>query len=251
MIKIALVTGGSRGIGKAIVLSLAKKGIDIVFTYNSNKDAATQVVTEVEAIGQRAKALQFDLSNIKAIDPFIITLSQYLRAEYGQPNIDFLINNAGVGIYGGVSDTTEETFDLIMNINFKGVYFLTQKMLPLLNDGACIINISSSLTRVCVPNVSAYASMKAAIETYTKYLANELGVRKIKANVVAPGATATDFGDGASKFNEERRKLTASVTALGRVGEPEDIGGFVAFLCTDEAGWLNGQRIELSGGAKL
>ena len=251
MPKIALVTGGSRGIGKAIVLSLAQKGIDIVFTYKSNEAAATQVIKEVKALRQKAKAFQLDTGNIRGFDAFINTLSQYLNDEYQINSLDFLINNAGIGLYGSVADTTEETFDTVMNVNFKGIYFLTQKMLPLLNDGGSIVNVSSSLTRVCVPNVSVYASVKSAIETYTKYLANELGKRRITANVVAPGATATDFADGATKNNEERRKLTANVTALGRVGEPEDIGGVVAFLCTEEAKWVNAQRIEASGGAKL
>ncbi|BBE20364.1 short-chain alcohol dehydrogenase-like protein [Aquipluma nitroreducens] len=251
MTKIALVTGGSRGIGRAIVLSLAQKGIDIVFTYKGNETAAAQVIYEVKNLNQKAKAFQLDTGNIRGFDAFINTLSQYLNDEYQKSNLDFLINNAGIGLYGGVADTTEETFDAVMNVNFKGVYFLTQKMLPLLNDGGSIVNVSSSLTRVCVPNVSVYASIKSAIETYTKYLANELGKRRITANVVAPGATATDFADGATKDNEERRKLTASTTALGRVGEPEDIGGVVAFLCSEEAKWVNAQRIEASGGAKL
>jgi len=248
MKKIALVTGGSRGIGKAIVSSLAKQEIDIVFTYKSNEGAAMQVIDEVKRLGQKAKAFQLDTGNIRTFDAFVNTLSQYLNDEYQKTNIDFLINNAGIGLYGSVADTTEETFDTIMNVNFKGVYFLTQKLLPLLNDGGSIVNISSSLTRVCVPNVSAYASMKSAIETYTKYLANELGKRNITANVVAPGATATDFAGGASKDNEERRKITANTTALGRVGEPDDIGGVVAFLCTDDARWVNAQRIEASVG---
>lgn len=250
--KIAVVTGGSRGIGKAIVLSLAQKGIDIVFTYKSNEAAAAQVIKEVKSLGQKATALQLDSGNISGFDAFVnIFLSHYLNDEYQKNSFDFLINNAGIGLYGGVADTTEETFDAVMNVNFKGVYFLTQKLLPLLNDGGSIVNVSSTLTRVCVPNVSVYASVKSAVETYTKYLANELGKRRITANVVAPGATATDFANGATKNNEEIRKLTASVTALGRVGEPEDIGGVVAFLCTDEAKWVNAQRIEASGGTKL
>ena len=160
MTKIALVTGGSRGIGRAIVLSLAQKGIDIVFTYKGNETAAAQVIYEVKNLNQKAKAFQLDTGNIRGFDAFINTLSQYLNDEYQKSNLDFLINNAGIGLYGGVADTTEETFDAVMNVNFKGVYFLTQKMLPLLNDGGSIVNVSSSLTRVCVPNVSVYASIK-------------------------------------------------------------------------------------------
>ncbi len=248
MRKTALVTGGSRGLGREMALSLAKKGIDVVLTFHSNENAANEVVKAIETIGQKAKAIQLDTSSIKGFDAFAAALADYLTKENGKPNFDFLINNAGTGIYGSVADTSEEAFDAMMNIHFKGVYFLTQKLLPLLNDGGSIVNISSGLTRITFPNVSAYASMKGAIETYTKCLAKELGARKITANTVAPGAIATDFGGGSNKTNEDKRKTIAGITALGRVGEAEDIGGTVAFLCTPEAGWINGQRIELSGG---
>jgi NAD(P)-dependent dehydrogenase (short-subunit alcohol dehydrogenase family) len=246
--KIALVTGGSRGLGRDMAMSIAKKGIDVVLTYHSNEAAANEVVNNIIALGQKAKAFQLDTSNIKNFPNFVATLSDYLKQQYGNSNFDFLVNNAGTGVNGSVTDTTEEAFDSMINIHFKGVYFFTQKLLPLINDGGSIINISSGLTRISFPNVSAYASMKGAIETYTKCLAKELGARKITANVVAPGAIATDFGGGSNKTNEDKRKAIAGITALGRVGEPEDIGGVVAFLCTPEAGWVNGQRIELSGG---
>jgi NAD(P)-dependent dehydrogenase (short-subunit alcohol dehydrogenase family) len=249
--KIALVTGGSRGLGRDMALNLAKKGIDLVITYHSNELAANEVVKEITALGQKAKAIQLDTSNTKGFDKFTNELSNYLKSDYEKSNFDFLINNAGTGVYGSVSETTEEAFDSMMNIHFKGVYFLTQKLLPILNDGGRIINISSGLTRISFPNVSAYASMKGAIETYTKCLAKELGIRQITANVIAPGAIATDFGGGSNKTNEDKRNAIANITALGRVGEPEDIGGVVAFLCTPEAGWMNGQRIELSGGMML
>jgi NAD(P)-dependent dehydrogenase (short-subunit alcohol dehydrogenase family) len=246
--KIALVTGGSRGLGRDMAISIAKKGIDVVLTYHSNETAANEVVNDIISLGQKAKAFQLDTSNIKNFSGFVATLSDYLKQQYGNSNFDFLVNNAGTGVNGSVTDTTEEAFDSMMNIHFKGVYFITQKLLPLINDGGTIINISSGLTRIIFPNVSAYASMKGAIETYTKCLAKELGARKITANVVAPGAIATDFGGGSNKTNEDKRKAIAGITALGRVGEPEDIGSVVAFLCTPEAGWMNGQRIELSGG---
>ena len=246
--KIAVVTGGSRGLGRDIVISLARNGNNIIFTYNNNKEEADKVVAEVLSIGRKAIAYQLDMSNIKNFDPFVNQLGQYLHQHEGTPNFDFLINNAGVGLYGSVTDTTVEAFDSLMNIHFKGVYFLTQKLLPLLNDGGRIVNISSGLTRISFPNVSAYASMKGAIETYTRCLAKELGNRQITANSIAPGAIATDFGGGSTKSDVAKRNAIASVTALGRVGEPEDIGGVVAFLCTPEAGWVNGQRIELSGG---
>lgn len=249
--KIALVTGGSRGLGRDMVLNLAKSGNNIIFTYHSNKIEADKVVAEVIAIGQKAIAYQLDASKTNTFDAFVKQVNQHLQEHEGSPNFDFLINNAGIGAYGSVTETTEEIFDSMMNVNFKGVYFLTQKLLPFINDAGRIINISSGLTRVTFPNVSAYASMKGAIETYTKCLAKELGSRKITVNVVAPGAIATDFGGGSNKSDENKRNAVASITALGRVGEPEDIGGAVAFLCTPEAGWMNGQRIELSGGMML
>lgn len=249
--KIAVVTGGSRGLGREMAINIAKKGLDVVLTYHKNQTAADDVVKEITSTGRKAKALQLDTSDVKSFQPFEARLSSTLKFEYGTTRFDYLINNAGTGVYGSVAETTEETFDNMLNIHFKGVYFLSQKMLPLLNDGGGIINISSGLTRTCFPNVSAYACMKGAIETYTKCLAKELGLRKITANVVAPGAIATDFGGGSNKHNEEKRKAIASMTALGRVGEPEDVGAVVAFLCTAEAGWINGQRIELSGGMAL
>lgn len=249
--KIALVTGGNRGLGKDIVLNLAKNGNNIIFTYNSNKIEADKVVAEVLAIGQKAIAYQLDVSNIKTFDAFVNQVSQHLKKPEGLSNFDFLINNAGTGVFGSVKDTTEEAFDAMMNIHFKGVYFLTQKLIPLLNDGGRIVNISSGLTRISFPNVSAYASMKGAIETYTKCLAKELGSRQITANIIAPGAIATDFGGGSNKSDENKRNAIASITALGRIGVPEDIGGVVAFLCTPTAGWVNGQRIELSGGMMI
>ena len=249
--KIALVTGGSRGLGRDMVLKIAKKGHDIIFTYHRNKMEADKVVDEVHSIGQKAGAYPLDVSKLSSFDTFLTSISRHLQDYKGSAHIDYLVNNAGTGLYGSVADTTEEQFDEMMNIHFKGVYFLTQKLLPLINSGGSIINVSSGLTRVCFPNVSAYASVKGAIETYTRCLAIELGAKKITANVVAPGAIATEFGGGSNITDEEKRKAIASITALGRIGEPEDIGAVVAFLCTPEAGWINGQRIELSGGMSL
>jgi NAD(P)-dependent dehydrogenase (short-subunit alcohol dehydrogenase family) len=246
--KIALVTGGSRGLGKDMVINLAKKGTNIVFTYRNNKTEADKVVAEVHALGQKAIAYPLDVSNVKSFDTFVGQVRQYLENEESTSNFDYLVNNAGTGVYGSVAETTEEQFDEMLNVHFKGVYFLTQKLLPYINSGGSIINISSGLTRVSFPNVSAYASMKGAIEVYTKCLAKELGSRHITANVVAPGAIATDFGGGSNKTNEDKRNAIANITALGRVGEAEDIGAVVAFLCSPEAHWMNGQRIELSGG---
>lgn len=249
--KIALVTGGSRGLGKDMSIALAKKGIDVVITYNSNKAAADNVVAEIQSIGQKAIALRLDTGDIKLFDGFIKQVTEHLKAETGSPRFDFLINNAGTGLYSPAANTTEEQLDTIVNIHYKGVFFLTQKALPYINDGGAIINISSGLTRITMPGTSVYGSIKAAVEVMSRYLAKELGPRKIRVNVVAPGAIETDFGGGRTRDNKEINAQIAGVTALGRVGLPDDIGKVVAFLCTDDAYWINGQRIEVSGGQAL
>lgn len=249
--KIALVTGGSRGLGKNMALALAKKGIDVIITYHSGKNSAEQVVKKIQSLGQKAIAFQLDVGNTKSFDNFIKQVTTYLQEQTGSPNFDFLINNAGIALYESVTDTTEEQVDTIFNIHYKGVFFLTQKSLPFLNDGGGIINISSGLARMSNPGSSVYGSMKGAAEVLTRYLAKELGPRKIRANVVAPGAIETDFGGGRTRDNKEINARIASLTALGRVGLPDDIGGVVAFLCTDDARWINGQRIEVSGGQAL
>lgn len=249
--KIALITGGSRGLGRAMATSLAKKGIDVVLTYNTNKEEADNAVAEIEAIGQKAAAFQLDAGNVKSFDNFIKQVTAHLEKLNGTPNFNFLINNAGSGLYASISETTEEQFDTMVNIHFKGVFFLTQKALPFINDGGGIINISSGLTRFSFPGYTAYASMKGAIEVLTKYLAKELGARGIRTNVVAPGAIETDFGGGLVRDNKEINAQIAGITALGRVGLPNDIGGVIAFLCTEDAKWITGQRIEVSGGTNL
>jgi NAD(P)-dependent dehydrogenase (short-subunit alcohol dehydrogenase family) len=246
--KIALVTGGSRGLGRNMSIALAKKGIDVVLTYNSNKEAADEVVAEIESLGQKAYAFQLNTANLKEFDGFIAEVTKHLQEHTGSPNFDFLINNAGTALYKPFAETTEEELDDMVNIHYKGVYFLTQKSLPYLNDGGRIINISSGLARFSIPGSSAYGAMKGAIEVLTRYLAKELGGRGIAANVVAPGAIETDFGGGRVRDNKEYNDVVAGMTALGRVGLPDDIGGIVAFLCTEDARWINGQRIEASGG---
>ncbi|MGN6298940.1 MAG: SDR family NAD(P)-dependent oxidoreductase [Ginsengibacter sp.] len=249
--KIALVTGGSRGLGKNMAVAIAKKGIDVVLTYHTNKEAADDVVAEIESLGQKAVAFQLDTSDTKSFDNFIKQATAYLQEQTGSSNFDFLINNAGTALYALATETTEQQLDAIFNIHYKGVFFLTQKALPFINDGGSIINISSGLSRLSIPGSSVYASMKGAVEVLTRYLANELGPRKIRVNVVAPGAIETDFGGGRTRDNKEINDRIASVTALGRVGLPDDIGGVVAFLCTKDAGWINAQRIEVSGGQAL
>lgn len=249
--KTALVTGGSRGLGRNMSLALAKKGIDVILTYNSNREAANEVVSEIQSVGQKAAAFQLDTRNVKSFDNFIKQVSEYLLKQTGSPNFDFLVNNAGTALYSPVTDVTEEQMDEIFNIHYKGVFFLTQKALPFINDGGAIINISSGLARIILPGSSVYGSLKAGVEVLTRYLAKELGPRKIRANVVAPGAIETDFGGGRTRDNKEINAHIAGLTALGRVGLPDDIGGVVAFLCTEDAYWINGQRIEVSGGQAL
>src|SRR5215217_3412469 len=249
--KIALVTGGSRGLGKNMALSLAKKGFNVILTYNSKKDEAQQVVADIEQLGQKAAALQFSAGEIGSFDTFIAQIQEILKNTFNTGHFDFLINNAGTALYASFAETTEEQFDIALNIHYKGVFFLTQKALPFINDGGRIINISSGLARFSFPGSSAYGSMKGAIEVLTRYMARELGSRGIAANVVAPGAIETDFGGGHVRDNKEVNEQIASITALGRVGLPDDIGGVVAFLCTEEARWINGQRIEVSGGMNL
>jgi len=249
--KIALVTGGSRGLGKNMALNIAKKGIDVILTYHSKKDEADAVVAEIEKSGQKAAALQLNAGDIKSFDAFFAEVKQTLKNKFNAEHFDFLINNAGTALYAPFAETTEQQFDNILNIHYKGVFFLTQKALLLINDGGRIINISSGLARFSFAGSSAYGSMKGAIEVLTRYLAKELGPRGIAANVVAPGAIETDFGGGRVRDNKEINAHVASVTALGRVGLPDDIGGIVAFLCTEEARWINAQRIEASGGMNI
>jgi NAD(P)-dependent dehydrogenase (short-subunit alcohol dehydrogenase family) len=251
MNKIALVTGGSRGLGRDMALKIARKGFDVVLTYNSREDEAAKVVAEIRAGGQKAAALQLNASDVKSFDAFIAQLKATLQSTFSTDHFDFLVNNAGTALYAPFMETTEEQFDDALNIHFKGVFFLTQKALPLMNDGGRIINISSGLARFSIPGSSAYGAMKGAIETLTRYLAKELGARGIAANVVAPGAIETDFGGGRVRDNKEMNAHVAGMTALGRVGLPEDIGGVVAFLCTEDARWINAQRIEVSGGMNL
>lgn len=249
--KIALVTGGSRGLGKNMALSLAKEGLDVIITYNSKKEEALAVVAEIEQAGQKAAALQLNTAEGKSFEEFFGQLSSTLKETFNTISFDYLVNNAGIGIHASFAETTEETFDQLLNIHFKGVFFLTQQALPLINDGGGIVNISTGLARFSSPGYAAYASMKGAIETLTKYQAQELGSRGIRVNIVAPGAIETDFGGGVVRDNEQVNQHLASITALGRVGRPDDIGSVVAFLCTDKAKWVNAQRIEVSGGMNL
>lgn len=249
--KIALVTGGNRGLGKNSALKIAQKGLDVIITYRSNQEEAEAVVDEIKALGKNAAAFQLDIKDRKSFDAFVKNVTGHLEETVGSPHIDYLVNNAGTGLYSPIADVTEEQVDDMVDIHFKGVFFLTQKLLPFINDGGGIVNISSGLARFATPGSSVYGSIKAGVEMLTKYMAKELGSRKIRANVIAPGAIETDFGGGRVRDNKEINEMVAGATALGRVGLPDDIGGVVAFLCTEDAGWINGQRIEASGGMFL
>lgn len=249
--KIALVTGGSRGLGKDMALSIAKKGLGVIITWRNNEDQANDVVKEIEAAGGKAASLQLDTNDIKSFDNFITAVKSILQQKWNTHHFDYLINNAGIGGTKFFPDVTEEFFDEFLNVHFKGVYFLTQKSLPLLNDGGGIINISTGTTRFVNPGYSVYASMKGAIEVFTRYMAKELGARQIKANVVAPGPIETDFNNATIRNNPQLKTMLSNLTPLGRVGVAEDIGGVVAFLCTEDARWVNGQRIEVSGGINV
>lgn len=249
--KIALVTGGSRGLGKNAALKIAAKGLGVIVTYQSKKEEAEATVNEIKALGVPAAAIQLNVGESKTFEAFFTEVKDVLKSVFNAEKFDFLINNAGIGIHASFADTTEEQFDALVNIHYKGAFFLTQKALPLLNDGSGIINVSSGLARFATPGYAAYASMKGAMETLTKYQAKELGARGIRSNIIAPGAIETDFGGGVVRDNDQLNAGIAANTALGRVGLPDDIGGVVAFLCTEDARWINAQRIEASGGMFL
>lgn len=249
--KIALITGGSRGLGKDMALRLAEKGSDVIITYQTNKEMADEVVKTIESSGGTAAAIQYDAADFKLLDGFLQKVQELLRSKWQTEHFDFLINNAGIGATIPFAQVKEEDFDRFLNIHFKSIYFLTQRALPMMNDGGRIVNISTGTTRFCVPGYSVYASMKGAIETFTRYLAKEVGSRGITANVLAPGPIETDFNNAALRSNPERKAMMTTLTALGRVGQASDIGSIVAFLCSEDAGWITGQRLEASGGINL
>ncbi len=249
--KIALVTGGSRGLGKDMAQSIARKGIDVIITYRSKKEEAEEVVKSIEAMGRQSIALALDMSDFSSLDKFVSEVKQVLQTKWGQTNFDFLINNAGMGATVPFLQVTEELFTDFLNVHFKGIYFLTQKTVPFINEGGRIINISTGTTRFSNPGYSVYASMKGAVEVFTKYLAKELGAKGIGANIVAPGPIETDFNNAAIRSNPQLKNILSGLSPLGRVGNANDIGTVVAFLCTEEARWINGQRIEVSGGINV
>ncbi|KXV07953.1 3-oxoacyl-ACP reductase [Caballeronia megalochromosomata] len=248
--KIAIVTGGSRGLGRNTVLSLARRGVDSIFTYHSNQPEAEKVAALVSETGCKAKALQLDAGDTRAFDAFVTGVRNTL-ADWGADRFDFLVNNAGTSHHNSIEKTTEAELDALYNVHFKGVFFLTQKLLPLIRDGGRIVNISSGLTRIIVPESAPYGSMKGAVEVLTKYMAKELAPRRIAVNVVAPGAIQTDFSGGIVRDNPELNKRIADMTALGRAGLPDDIGPMIASLLSEDNRWVNAQRIEVSGGMAI
>lgn len=248
--KIAIVTGGSRGIGRQTVLSLAKRGVRSIFTYNANRAEAESVVALAADAGVQAIALQLDVGRVETFDRFATQVREAL-ASLGAERFDYLVNNAGTSSGAGLETITEAEMDALYNVHFKGVLFLVQKLLPLMNDGGRIVNISSGLARVAMANRIGYGSIKAAVETLSRYMALELGPRRIAVNVVAPGAIATDFSGGIVRDNPQVNKAVAEHTALGRVGVPEDVGPVIASLLSDDFGWVNAQRIEVAGGMHI
>lgn len=248
---IALITGASRGLGRSMALHLARQGVDIVLTYQRQAEQAQAVVAEIEGLGRRAVALPLDVGQSSGFADFAAQMQNALRSQWQREQFDFLVNNAGMGVHAMVADTTEAQFDALVNVHLKGPFFLTQKLLPLLADGGRILNLSTGLTRFALPGYAAYAAMKGGVEVLTRYLAKELGARRISVNTVAPGAIATDFGGGVVRDNPQVNGFIASQTALGRVGEADDIGALVAGLLSGTGTWVNGQRIEASGGIFL
>ena len=249
--KMALITGGSRGLGKSMALHLARQGRDVILTYKSSKDEADAVVRQIEAVSGKSVALKLDVSDSSTFDAFANAVKAELSQKWQRENFDFLVNNAGIGTRVPFTDTSEAQFDEMVNIQLKGPFFLSQKLIPLMADGGRILNVSSGLARFTLPGFAAYSAMKGGIEVLTRYMAKELGQRRISVNVIAPGAIETDFGGGVVRDNRELNEFIASQTALGRVGLPDDIGAAVKMLLSDDSGWINGQRVEVSGGMFL
>ncbi len=248
---IAIITGGSRGLGRSMALHLALRGVGVILTYKSGRAEAEAVVAEIAAQGGKAAALALDVADSGSFDAFAAEVGRTLGAVWNRDRFDFLVNNAGIGLHSSFTETTEAQFDEMMAIHLKAPYFLTQKLLPLIADGGRIVNVSTGTTRIILPGYSAYATMKGGIEVLTRYMAKELGPRRIAVNVVAPGAVETGFRGGAVRDNPQMNAMIASQTALGRVGLPDDIGAMVASLLSPENSWINAQRIEVSGGQSI
>jgi NAD(P)-dependent dehydrogenase (short-subunit alcohol dehydrogenase family) len=248
--QIALITGASRGLGRSAALKLAARGVDVILTYRSQRAEADAVVAEIERLGTQAAALALDVGDSTRFASFAAAVRQVLQG-WERERFDFLVNNAGMGVHAPYVHTTEAQFDELMRVHLKGPFFLTQALLPLLADGGRILNVSSGLARFAFPGYAAYAVMKGGLEVLTRYQAKELGERGIRVNTLAPGAIETDFGGGAVRDTPALNAQIAAMTALGRVGLPDDIGGAVAALLTEGTGWITAQRIEVSGGMQV
>ncbi|MFG1921011.1 SDR family NAD(P)-dependent oxidoreductase [Cryptosporangium sp. NPDC048952] len=251
MSKIALITGANRGLGRNTALRLAEDGVDLILTYRSNADEAQEVVDEVTKLGRTAVAIRLDVGVLDSHEAFVSEVRAALAEHWGRDTFDYLVNNAGTGIHASIADTTVEQFDSLLDVHFRGAFFLTQRLLPLIADGGRILNLSTGLARFTSPGYAAYAAMKGAIEVFTRYLAAELGSRGISVNTLAPGVVASDFAGGAVRDNAGLQEMLAQTIARGRVGVPDDIGNVAASLLSDRTGWITGQRIEASGGQNL
>ena len=251
MNKLAIITGGSRGLGRSSALALADKGIDVVFTYHSNSEAAQEVIDVIKQKGQKAFAVQLDTRDVSAFAAFTQQVKSILLREFGREDVDYLLNNAGTGLHASIEETTYAELEDMLAIHVKGPFFLTQALLSLMKDGGHILNVSSGLARFSLPGSAAYAMAKGAVEVMTRYMAKEFASRQIRVNTLAPGAIATDFRDGNVRDNPQMNQMVSSITAFGRVGEADDIGNAVAMLLSEDSGWITGQRIEASGGMFL
>lgn len=249
--KIALITGGSRGLGRNMALALARAGHDVIVTYKSRADEAAEVGKQIESLGRRAAVLALDATDVASFPAFAQQLADVLRTQWDRRQVDFLVNNGGFNGQGKLGETKEDVFDALVGVHLKGVYFLTQRLLPQIADGGAIVCVSSGLTRMTLPGYGPYAAVKSAVETLARYWAKELGPRRIRVNAIAPGAIATDFSRDVYEANPQLPVMIAANTALGRMGQAGDIGPVVAFLCSEAAGWVNAQRIEASGGQFL
>lgn len=249
--KIAIITGASRGLGRSIALHLARQGVSVIGTYLSRREDADTLVAEVEAAGGRAVMLQLDVADSSGFGAFATRIGEVLQETFGRTSFDFLVNNAGIGVHAAYIETTEEQFDEMVRIHFKAPFFLTQALSPMIADGGRILNLSTGLARFTLPGFAAYAAAKGAVEVLTRYMAKELGDRRIRVNVIAPGAIATDFTGGVVRDNTAMNNHVASTIPLGRAGLPDDIGGAVAAILSDGFGWANGTRIEVSGGQNI
>jgi NAD(P)-dependent dehydrogenase (short-subunit alcohol dehydrogenase family) len=251
MTTIALITGASRGLGRNTALNIARRGGDVIITYRSRSEEAESAVSEIREMGRRASALQLDTGKVDTFPEFAEELRRVLSDTWQRDNFDHLVNNAGHGEHALLTETSEQQFDGLVDVHLKGVFFLTQALLPLIADGGRIVNLSTGLTRITYPGYAAYAAVKSAVEVLTRYMAKELGSRGIAVNSVAPGAIETDFSGGAVRDNPQLNEQLAAMTALGRVGIPDDVGPMIAGLLSQDNSWVTGQRIEVSGGQAL